>query len=203
MRAILVVFAIALGFVAVAVLSGSDRELEAVGAPSAAAEPADCGSVGFDRYDVGAELGGVQKAETVRMCEPDTGAPTRINKSVTFYGSCNPASNGGACAPPLQVASWPACERNLALYDKYPAPDGSTDSYTRTTIRGVPAAIFDGGQQIEVYTAATTVVIFSEKHGLAKAAASRLTGVHDGRLVPNTEDLPAPVPGALAGELKC
>jgi hypothetical protein len=137
------------------------------------------------------------------MCEPDTGAPTRVNKVVTFYGTCNPASNDGRCAPPLQVASWPACERNLALYEKYPAPDGTTDPYTRTTIRGVPAAIFDGGQQIEVYTADTTVVIFSEKAGLAKAAANRLTGIHDGRRVTGTEDLPVPVKGALAGNLTC
>jgi hypothetical protein len=145
----------------------------------------------------------LQKAETVRMCEPDTGAPTRIDKSVTLYGTCSPASNGGRCAPPLQVASWPACERNLALYEKYPAPDGTTDPYTMTTIRGVPAAIFDGGQQIEIYAAETTIVVFSEKAALARAAASRLTGVHGGRRVTRADDLPAPAKGALTGDWTC
>jgi hypothetical protein len=203
MRAILVACALAVGFAAVALLNRGDPEVEAVSAPASAAEPAECGSVRFDRYDVGPDFDGTKKTDTVRMCEPDTGAPTGVNKWVTMYGVCDPASNGGACAPPLQIASWPACERNLALYEKYPAPDGTAKSYTRTTIRGVPAAIFDGGRQIEVYTAATTIVVFSEKAGLAKAAATRLTGVHDGRRVTATEDLPAPVEGALAGDLTC
>jgi hypothetical protein len=148
MRAILVACALAVGFAAVALLNRGDPEVEAVSAPASAAEPADCGSVRFDRYDVGPDFDGMKKTDTVRMCEPDK-------------------------------------------------------SYTRTTIRGVPAAIFDGGRQIEVYTAATTIVVFSEKAGLAKAAASRLTGVHDGRRVTATEDLPAPVEGALAGDLTC
>lgn len=122
---------------------------------------------------------------------------------MTFYGTCTPPATEGGCAPPLQIASWPACERNLALYEKYPAPDGTTDPYTTTTIRGVPAAIFDGGQQIELYTAATTVVVFAENPGLARAAALRLTGVHDGRIVRESEDLPSPVKGAVSGDIEC
>lgn len=199
MRAILVLIALVVaGVAAIGILDrgGDAAATRAVGTP-------DCGPVEFDRYDAGASVNGLQKSDTVRVCEPDVGAPTRVNKSVTFYGTCTPASSDGGCAPPVQVASWPSCERNLSLYKKYPAPDGTTEPYTMTTIRGVPAAIFDGGQQIEVYTAATTIVIFSENSGLARAAASRLTGVHGGRVVRPTDDLPVPAEGALAGELTC
>jgi hypothetical protein len=202
MRAAIALVFIALTAFAVFGLTNRGQDADATGV-NGASPAADCGPVEFDRYDAGAAIEGIAKSDTARMCEPDVGAPTRINKSVTFYGSCMPASSDGGCAPPLQIASWPACERNLALYEKYPAPDGTTEPYTRTTIRGVPAAIFDGGQQIEVYTAATTIVIFSEEPRLTRAAASRLSGTHAGRLVRQTDELPAPVKGALAGDLAC
>src|SRR5687768_11423462 len=60
MRAILVLLALALGLVAVTVLSRGDREVEAAGAAGAAAEAAACGSVQFDRYDVGPEGDGLE-----------------------------------------------------------------------------------------------------------------------------------------------
>jgi hypothetical protein len=169
--------------------------------PEAAANA--CGTDDFDRYDAGASVEGHKKSKLVRRCEPDVGAPTRINMSVTFYGSCEPAGSDGGCAPPVQVQSWPSCEHNLALYEKYPAADGTTEEYTRTTIRGVPAAIFEAGQRIELYTARSTLVVFAENKGLARATANHLVGVHAGRLVRATEDLPAPAKGAMEDMIDC
>ena len=79
----------------------------------------------------------------------------------------------------------------------------TTEQYTKTKIRGVPAAIFDGGRRSEVYTAKTTLVVFAENTGLARSAANRLVGVHAGRVVHETNELPAPVEGAMEDKLAC
>jgi hypothetical protein len=71
------------------------------------------------------------------------------------------------------VQSWPACERNIALYSQYPGPEGPTP-YTLTTMRGVPAAVFDDGDRIEVYTGDATVVVFADDPAVAQAAVDSL-----------------------------
>jgi hypothetical protein len=152
MRAVLVLVVLAVAGVVAGLTISVGGDANAGAASEAAGGVGERAAVDFDHYDAGAAVEGIQKSETVRRCEPDVGAPTRINMVVTFYGSCEPAGSDGGCAPPVQVQSWPSCERNLALYEKYPEPDGPAKQYTKTTIRGVPAAIFDDGRRIEVYT---------------------------------------------------
>jgi len=201
-RAIVVVLVmVALGGAAAVWMLSTGGGADATGASAAIAGAADCDAVEFDRYDAGAAVDGFTKGKTTRQCEPDVGAPTRLNMVVTVYGSCNPPGSDGGCAPPLQVQSWPSCEHNLALYEKYPGR--STKKYTRTTIRVVPATILQGGRRIELYTAKTTLVVFGERAALTAAAAERLTGVHQGRVVRATDDLPEPAAGALEGKLAC
>ena len=93
---------------------------------------------------------------------------------------------------------WPACLRNRSLY-------GDREAYTRTHVRGVPAAAFGSdSDMLEVYTGSVTIVIFgSDATGrLRVAQALKPVNPLAGHPRPNG-DLPPPVPGALAGTLKC
>ena len=68
------------------------------------------------------------------------------------YGDCT-ADDDMGCAPPLEIQVWPACRRHLALYGS--SPLGPT--VERTTVRGVPAAVVDGGTRLELQTGRSTV----------------------------------------------
>ena len=109
------------------------------------------------------------------------------------YGDCMPDDDSG-CAPPVEVQVWPACRRHLALY-------GAFTPSERVTIRGVPAAVADGGTRLELHTGRSTVVVFAE----SRARAERVVGAL--RALDTTSarsvSLPPPNPGALEGELRC
>jgi hypothetical protein len=74
------------------------------------------------------------------------------------YGDCDVASPDGGCAPPAEIQVWPRSRRSAGSYDASvpgaPLPENAT-------IRGWPAAFFDGGTRLEIYTARVTVVVFS------------------------------------------
>ena len=118
---------------------------------------------------------------------------------VTFiYGDCKAASDSG-CSPPLQVQVWRACERNLSSYALTPA--GDPLPHQRVRLRGVPAAFFEGGARLELYTGDVSVVLFGEGRNQLRRAAEALRGANVG--VGRAADLPPPVEGALAGRLRC
>jgi hypothetical protein len=83
------------------------------------------------------------------------------------YGDCRASSPDGGCAPPAEIQVWSAGGRNLGAYDASgggPAPE-------LTSIRGVPAAFFDAGTRLELYTPQLTVVVFARStERLAKIA---------------------------------
>jgi hypothetical protein len=58
------------------------------------------------------------------------------------YGDCDVASPDGGCAPPAEIQVWPRSRRSADSYDASvpgaPLPENAT-------IRGSPAAFFDGG----------------------------------------------------------
>ena len=95
---------------------------------------------------------------------------------------------------PLAVQIWPACQRNRAIISLRPRD---------TTVRGVPAAWYEGRGRLEIYTGRVTIVLFGS--GLSsrqlREAADDLEGVNNSTRP--DEDLPPPVPGAIAGKLKC
>lgn len=158
--------------------------------------PAD-NRINFDHYDAGPRVGEYDLERSVRTCEPLTGsAPTRINSSTTLYGTCKPTSDDGGCPLPVAIESWPACERNLSLYAR-------SVRYTRTTVRGAPAARFEEGNLLEIYTGDATIAISGWTAELVATAARQLTGTHNGRPIIMADDLPAPARGALTGELRC
>jgi hypothetical protein len=74
------------------------------------------------------------------------------------YGDCRPSSPDSGCAPPAEIQVWPARSRNVGSYD---ASHGAFGPPELTRIRGSPAAFFDAGTRLELYTAQLTVVLFA------------------------------------------
>nr|MBA2451671.1 hypothetical protein [Chloroflexia bacterium] len=70
-----------------------------------------------------------------------------------------------------------------------------------TTLRGVPAAFFDNGGRLELYTGRVTIVIFGTDREQIQRAADSLVeaNFNDG----TTGNLPAPAVGAIEGRLTC
>lgn len=195
---------------------GPGAKSQGAGARDAAAGGGlkDCpsdGSTNFDTYSLGPQFGRLSLTGVQRECKaPDAtaiavGAPAlRQNNKTYLYGTCKqPTETEGGCADPISVQSFPACERNLSLYKRYPAPDGTVYPYDMTRIRGVPAAIFDDGDRIEVYTGDVTVVVWGQDPALVEKAAKSLRGLHGRTDVTASDHLPDPAPGALTGDLAC
>jgi hypothetical protein len=142
-----------------------------------------------------------------RDCEPPVrNEPTRANLVTYIYGDCV-AADGGSCLPPLEVQSWPACERNLSTY--LTGPDNAPMPHVETTVQGAPAAIFDDGERLEIFTATTTVVIFGDDPALVSRAALSLRQ-EPLQTAPGTfwapkrsSSLSAPAAGSITGGLTC
>jgi hypothetical protein len=120
-------------------------------------------------------------------------------EAISFlYGDCTPPMDSkghydGGCALPVEVQVWTACFRNPSLYGGQGSPTPN-----ETTVRGVPAAYYEGGRRLEIQTGTSTVVIFADSPATIAAA---LRGVNNS--VPTEVDLPAPAAGAMTGDLKC
>ena len=132
-----------------------------------------------------------------------------INYVDFIYGDCDPSE--GSCMPQLVIQVHPACKRNLASNTE---TDEGVSSSAPLTIRGVPAAMYDDGEMLEIYTGRVTVVIFGHLPGQMLGAADALqatTGVAtsanaDAVTSANAElveNLEPPVSGALEGTLTC
>ena len=75
------------------------------------------------------------------------------------YGDCLPSSPEGGCAPPAEIQVWPAARRSLGAYAGTQGAGASAP--VLTSIRGSPAAFFDDGTRLELYTAELTLVLFA------------------------------------------
>ena len=93
-----------------------------------------------------------------------------------LYGDCRPPSPEGGCPPPAEIQVWPAGRRNLGSYDASRGGSGPE----LTTIRGSPAAFFDAGTRLEVYTAQLTVVVFARSRERVGKIADALRCVAEG-----------------------
>ena len=91
------------------------------------------------------------------------------------YGDCRPPPLEGGCAPPAEIQVWPAGRRSLASYDG--SPGASTPDLT--WIRGSPAAFFDAGTRLELYTEQVTVVLFARSRERLGKIAGALRCVAD------------------------
>ena len=112
------------------------------------------------------------------------------------------------CPAPLEIQIFPACKRNPSLYQLAPDLDGPSGPLVaapypreRLTLRGVPAAFFDAGRRLELYTGDVTVVLWGHGRNQLLDAAQSLRGL--AATIDPAEPLPAPAPGHLEGRLAC
>jgi hypothetical protein len=105
----------------------------------------------------------------------------KIGTSV-YYGDCVKTKFGsGTCELPLQVTT--------VIYRLHSnAPLGPQHNIL---IRGVPAAVYDGGHSIEIYTGRLAIDVFSDRYKHALKAAEELLPVNAPGSA--TGALPAPV----------
>jgi hypothetical protein len=90
----------------------------------------------------------------------------RIGDSV-YYGDCVQSKGifgGGSCVLPLQVTT--------VLYRLH--SNKPLGPQRNTLIRGVPATIYDGGRNIELYSGRVAIDVFSNTNARAVAAANKL-----------------------------
>jgi hypothetical protein len=163
----------------------------------------------FTIYSLGPSAGGYEQSTEQRTCSPyQVGEIARADFVSYAYGSCTIAPDADSCAPPLEIQSWPACERSLAIYEKRPGTP-----YPRTylgEIRGAPIYSFDGGTRIEVYSADTTIAIFASDPDLANAATAQIQREsastpppQDPANQPADNSLAPPDDGSTTGTLTC
>jgi hypothetical protein len=153
-------------------------------------------AVNFSAYYLGDSFQGIPLKKKLRDCtNPRSRQIGRVNYVSFIYGDCVASSDMG-CAPPFEVQSAPACERNLSQYRR--------GSYRLLKVRGVPAATFGGDAQLEIYTGDATVAIFGPSRSRVLIASEALMSVPgSGTSIPARVDLPKPARGALQGKLAC
>lgn len=124
------------------------------------------GQPAFRVYYLGARALGLDATEAELDCNRPVGGfpPTELVSYV--YGDCSATSEEG-CAPPLEVQSAPLCQRHPALYMDRP---GHRYPHRWLRVRGVPAASFDGGTRLEIYTGRTAVVLFGSSRRVLRAS---------------------------------
>lgn len=100
-----------------------------------------------------------------------------------IYGTCRPTAPEG-CGPPLEVQSWPACDRNRVSFEGIRNTPGDATPSRRFRVEGVPVASFDGF--FEMYLPLTTLVVFfAQNTHLAREALRALPRI----AVPNLATL--------------
>jgi hypothetical protein len=165
----------------------------------------------FAVWSLGSNFEGLALDAVTRRCDtPSPVEPIRANYVNHIYGTCSPdpGEEEASCVPPLQIQSWPGCERSLWSYDIGPEP--FQIAYVDTTLRGVPAAIFgDDRLRVEVFTGGSTIVLFGQDPDQLLRAVDALRqepggGELDGLLpAPPGGALAPPLGGALTGTLQC
>jgi hypothetical protein len=149
---------------------------------------------------------------TVRRCTPGAESDeTPANFVAYTYGSCEIAEGATGCTPPLQIHTWPACQRSLADYSF----EGKPLPYRvlgRPNGGEVVEIDFMIDRRIEIYTGDSTIVIFAENPDLALKAIDLLRSQENGERVAEDEDalentpaaqLRPPTRGAMEGDLPC
>jgi hypothetical protein len=166
--------------------------------------------INFEIFSAGPSVAGVPLTDFTRRCggtTPVDEPPANLTNYI--YGHCEIAEGATGCAPPLEIQTWPACQRAFADYSF----EGEPLPHRRLPDLGgaeVVEFLMDG--RIEVYTKSSTVVIFAENPAIAREALTLLRSQETGK-PPATqaeelqgkpeEGLEPPSDGAMEGELSC
>ena len=168
--------------------------------------------INFEVFSAGATPAGLPLNSTVRRCDESAPADEAPANFVAYtYGQCEIAEGATGCQLPLQIHTWPACQRSLGDYsfEGKPMPFkvlGKPDGAEVVEID------FMFEPRIEIYTRDSTVVIFANEPALALEAVDLLKSQEKGdSLVKDAHELdetPAaqlgpPIAGAMRGELPC
>lgn len=158
--------------------------------------------VPFATYWLGTSFEALPLTSRSYSCSAGGGEPTRMNEMSYVYGDCqpDPRQDEPSCSPPLEVQTFPACDRNLSLYG---LGGGLSIGAHRLRLRGVPAISVVEDSRLELFTGDVTVVIFADSRAQARRAAAVLERAPADRAVASAETLPPPVPGHLTGRLDC
>jgi hypothetical protein len=182
----------------VAIAAGAAAALQRSGANDQAIPRQSPARQTYQKYWVGDSFEGFRHTDTVRRLDKPTRVESFVAEYVSFfYGDCR-ADAAGGCPLPLEIQNWPACRRNLSLYRD--SPGGPPLPRKRFVALGAPAAIFEDGGRVEVYTGKTTVVIFGTDAARLRRAAQALRPSGSNKPV---DRLPPPASGALQGKLRC
>lgn len=130
------------------------------------------------------------------------GAKTWHNAVAITYGTCDFGEDGG-CAKPVQVHSWPACDRYLSLWDTGEEPGSVSGSLKRFALGDALGVIVDAGQ-VAVFSGDSTIDVWAPTTDDAIRIARSLQPLNGlARAMVSEDGLPAPAPGALEGKSEC
>lgn len=166
--------------------------------------------INFEVFSAGPAVAGVPMTSVVRRC--DAGALADESTSNYFayvYGDCQALAGG--CRLPLQIRSYPACQRSYSEYEfeGKPLPYKELPAVGGARVREIEFLV---DHRIEVYTGTSTIVISAADWSLAEEALRLLRGQPSGEPPSRTADslaqeakqrLDPPVNGAIEGELPC
>lgn len=114
----------------------------------------------FPSWWAGKAFDGLGVTAAIRRCDQPLAAdPGRANYVSYIYGDCKPTGGDEGCAPPIEIQSWPAAELTKRMFSSA-TPDGHPRPGTDTTVGGIPATKYDGGEQIVIFRPQSTVMIF-------------------------------------------
>jgi hypothetical protein len=166
--------------------------------------------INFEVFSAGSAVAGVPMTGTVRRC--DAGALADESTSNYFayvYGDCQALAGG--CRLPLQIRSYPACQRSYSEYEfeGKPLPYKELPPVGGAVVREIEFLV---DHRIEIYTGTSTIAISAADWSLAEEALGLLRGQSSGKPPAATaaslaqeqkERLEPPVKGAIEGDLQC
>lgn len=167
--------------------------------------------INFRVFSAGPAVGGVPITNTIRRCDPGALADEMPSNYFAYiYGDCEPQPDVG-CLPPLQIRSYPACERTYADYSF----EGKPLPYTELPPIG-EAKVFEieflVDHRIEIYTGTSTIAISAADWSLAEQALDQLRSQASGEPAATAASflaqvlqgsLAPPVKEAIEGDLPC
>lgn len=167
--------------------------------------------INFEVFSAGPAVAGVPMTAVARRCDAGALADEATSNYFAYiYGKCQP-QDGTGCLPPLQIRSYPACQRNFAEYsfEGKPLPHKELAPVGAARVIEIEFLV---DHRIEIYTGDSTVVISAADWSLAEKALQLLKGQPRGEVPVATasslaqeprERLDPPVKEAIEGDPPC